>query len=342
MGYIITEESVDLNKAVISLWFRIPQASYDIAFGRTPDPVILPVPSPEFHGAIPIISFGPQYSVVNGPTSSSWIGVCYNNASSPVWGGGTFGLAFNLQFDTTGSRPPEYGTGVPENIMMGVTYNALTTFVFPKPIPVSADKWHHLLISWDINGMSTRPFPGTGGDYSSVIGGGSTVYVALDNKNLVGQPDPPSENIFWPCGGYFGGNGFITVSAFLVAQESIDHIPQPSFGWGGGPLPSSPFGLPTAGKINFNEAVELAEFQLFAGTSMDTADTSVRHMFITSSGKPVPPGGTGTQRLSRDPDILLHGVGNWKQGRNTGALDALQFQHFGTINKFKPEPEIGK
>jgi hypothetical protein len=104
----------------------------------------------------------------------------------------------------------------------------------------------------------------------------------------------------------------------------------------------------------------MAELQIWIGQSIDTGDRAMRRLFIgyprdvdgnpdTSKPlQPVPPS-IAAKTLGK-PDILLHGTGNWKRGRNTGTSgidengklkEEGQFERTGTVEKFKPDPKLG-
>jgi hypothetical protein len=106
--------------------------------------------------------------------------------------------------------------------------------------------------------------------------------------------------------------------------------------------------------------VEMAEFQLFTGVTIDTSSVRARRAFIDSNGKPVNPNKQASDAdpqsgsiefLGQLPDILLHGSGNWIKGKNTGGSqqDAHnpaithppdQFTPVGLIKKYTPNPSL--
>lgn len=126
----------------------------------------------------------------------------------------------------------------------------------------------------------------------------------------------------------------------------------PHYSCGGFMLPISghPIGIPASSDmLKHNTGVEMAELQIWCGQSLDTGDLGMRRLFIDKKGKPVSPA-RAAKRLGK-PDILLHGTANWKKGRNTGksGIDAKgkpiragQFEPVAKIEKFKPDPELGK
>lgn len=231
-------------------------------------------------------------------------------------------------------------------------------------IKVTPNTWHHLLLSFDFSGTITAH-----GVYKSGqpdVSSSCKLWVALDDHNYTGNA-LPAVWIGTVPGSSAAPNTIITVAAKAVTSQSMTGsfpVPNPSIIdnhkdggvctvstlYDGGGVPSyewsppsiaiNPLGIPaTHTSVAGVQACEMAELQMFFGVTMDTGDHALRRMFI-KGGKPVDPSGSAIRHLNRDPDILLHGVGNWKQGRNTGVLP-VQFQHFGTIKKFKPEPKLG-
>jgi hypothetical protein len=120
------------------------------------------------------------------------------------------------------------------------------------------------------------------------------------------------------------------------------------------PVAQHPIGIPvTSHHLDHNTGIEMAELQIWAGKTLDTNDVGNRRLFIarneTGAKVPVLPK-VAAQRLGR-PHVLLHGSSNWKQGRNTGStgrttegeiIPSGQFAHIGGIEKFKPDPKLGR
>jgi len=96
--------------------------------------------------------------------------------------------------------------------------------------------------------------------------------------------------------------------------------------------------------------VDMAEFQMWTGNTIDPNEESLRRLFVTSGGRPVPPK-TAEKTLGR-PLILLHKTGNWIKGKNTGTsgqsdlsdpstiIPAGQFDPVMTIKKYVPDPSL--
>jgi hypothetical protein len=203
---------------------------------------------------------------------------------------------------------------------------------------VPFDKWHHLLISWDLNGRKMwcafDDVNQTGKDLP-----------ALNDPETMGQNDQMSENEW--------ANQDEGQSVTLEVTT----------------LPINPVNLPGPGSVNYStvpdfstdsknpiQHVELAELQIFAGVTLDTSADSSRRAFIDADGKPVGPDGTKDDPrapaeilLGKKPDIILHGSSNWIAGLNTGAsgvdedgnqIPLGQFEPIGGIEAYTPDPSL--
>lgn len=254
---------------------------------------------------------------------------------------------------------------------------------------VTPDHWHHLLLSFDLTkDCSTKggslvtntdgsnqvisdntTTPGTTGQRTS-----STIrmWVAFDDHNLTAK----SLSVYWPEG-YHDLNAVLSVTGYFIANDNSytstgtmadqrgvtvsenNLAPDPFYYFNPQPIQLTPLGLPsTSTYVNAIKRVEMAELQVFTGVTLDTAITKNRRVFVSKDGTPVDPT-KGTEEddptppaeklLGKKPDILLHGSGNWKDGKNTGsigiALDgkikpAGQFKPTGGIEQYTPDPVL--
>lgn len=116
------------------------------------------------------------------------------------------------------------------------------------------------------------------------------------------------------------------------------------------PVNGHPIGIPaSAHHLAHNTGVEMAELQIWANQTLDTGDPNMRRLFIDKDGKP-----TSTETAEKvlgTPDIRLHGTNNWKKGKNTGTsgidpdgntISRGQFEPVAKIEKFLPDPQLGK
>jgi hypothetical protein len=141
--------------------------------------------------------------------------------------------------------------------------------------------------------------------------------------------DPPHPTVADPAG-------------FDLPSYQCDSFNIPVFGY--------PIGIPVATRhLTHNTGVEMGELQIWANKTLDTSNINARRLFIDDVGKPVPPG-VAARTLGR-PDVLLHGTSDWKEGVNSGqaGLDADnniirtgQFKPIAKIERFLPDPELGK
>lgn len=287
-------------------------------------------------------------------------------------------------------------------------------------IPLSADMWHHVLISFDISGgcsatgrqgtieqeyypvmfegqSATIPFDVVQGgppDGAGVISTNCKLWIAVDDVNYTGMDltgnDYPSLFGFgpnsWPTNlavrmhdAIAPGNGGGIVAGELVpgptgANLAIGNVtysgasalPSYSYAPQGVPINGKPLGIPaSAAFVNNIFKVEMAEFQMFTGVSMDTGVEANRRAFIArgadGSLTPVnpfairPPAdptegldphtliapGKPHKLLGKPADIVLTSASrNWIGGINTGTSKD-EFKATGTIKAFLPNPKVG-
>lgn len=321
MGYLNLQQSPpDFSELIISIWFRVPE---DLLNDALNDWVTnINAPSRYLIGVVPIITWGVASTLTvyhfDGSTSEGRVGPSFIGVQmDDVWNEPH--LVIRFQSDNIGSVYSD-----PTQVQLVSTVGNAYTIGYqdgmilvsgdersnPKPIRIASDTWHHLLVSFSAAGETGQ------------------LWVALDNHNYNGD-------YFWPACRTTDGPNDITSNFKFAAPDLVS---------GGFTFIITPFGIPVPSTYaDRNAIVELAEFQLFSGVTLDTSIAANRHFFIEDS-KPVDPAGRamagGIKKFYKDPDILLHGVNNWKQGRNTGTHD-VQFTHHGHIVKFKPEPELG-
>jgi hypothetical protein len=218
-----------------------------------------------------------------------------------------------------------------------------------------SDKWHHLLLSFDVDGTSEI------GSAHPI--GSCQLWYAIDDVDYRGwenmQPyrdedDGLGDNIIVPRNvyNYSGGSG----------EDNLVHntyVAPPSGSVPSGQVPSknAEFALPAASRhVEAICRVEMAEFQMWTGVTLDTGINRNRHAFVDADGKPVDPTGTeddlapAVKLLGKQPEVMLHESDNWQDGYNTGTLGvrdqsvkipAGQFTPVAGIEKYKPEPELG-
>jgi hypothetical protein len=220
---------------------------------------------------------------------------------------------------------------------------------------VTADQWHHLLISIELQTIQAHglsdPSESYEGPIANYVDSAARLFVALDDVNYT-QYDLSS---LWVNGA--GDNDIITEDAERVAGSSPTtddqgaSLGRPEYSLADPAVISShsQIGLPgTTEAVDNIYPVEMAEFQMWVGITLDTGIEANRRAFIDADGKPVSPlppmidnpnydptkpesadnpklipdpdGSPAEKLLGKKPEILLHGSGNWISGKNTGPM----------------------
>lgn len=243
-------------------------------------------------------------------------------------------------------------------------------------IDIQPDTWHHLLLSFDISAKThgvSQQGSSTAGDFGDTfvstpasLSNPAKIWAALDDVNYTGPAlrAPFGDTV----GSFLSPNEFASNNTQLAAASQVggsfheagwaltgswvdaftSNLPI-EFTASGAPLPTDPFGIPTAHNFqNQMKHIELAEFQMWTGKTLDTSVRSNRRLFIApkknkDGGQPLKPvvPKKAKEELG-DPDILFHRSSNWKKGKNTGKASGSEFHPSGKIESFKPEPEVGK
>lgn len=231
-------------------------------------------------------------------------------------------------------------------------------------VPVIADRWHHVLLSFDLTDPCITK--GNMDGYQSKAGtvtSAPQLWIAFDGQNLTKK----RLSHFWPVTGK--PNDFLSVNAkriydsnfaqsysglrtyvgdgTLHYQTVIGEKPA-EFSYTFDPLRLLPMGLPSTSEYSSHiRHVEMAELQIFPGICIDTGIAAHREAFI-KGGKPVPPDKKATaespvsgsiEYLKREPEVLLHGTRKWQKGDNTGR--GADFKPTGNIKKYTPDPSLG-
>jgi len=414
VSYLLLPASIPgINKAVISFWFRVPQASIDAARAASSN-------------LIPLLTFGPRlrgrlYSPVPKIVSVwHWDDPFIDETQPPPHGGAVIGTPTWTYSDGSLDDPTNIGLrcsgGTSKNVarleitinmndradLSGLRYDIKqadfhydsTGFDFAYDVPgsgwrrdlrsgrlttivdtsyifneateffwidtdkiVAADHWHHLLLSFDIRKINTRGASFNSPAIPTEDGTSeySLLWYALDDVNYDGY-----ENL-QPYYASDGGPG-PHPNAILTrnAERTAGHQTQPANFWNAAvqsasysydpsPIATNPVGIPASNEfVERIHKVEMAELQIFTGTTLDTSVTANRRAFVDVDGKPVPPS-QAQEFIGKRPEVLLHRTSNWKLGRNTGALGqtpegeiiaAGQFTRQGVVNAYKPDPSL--
>lgn len=330
------------------------------------------------------------------------VGPCY--VGLVCYSDGTFDLEFNLQMDTYGdyeavdwvaTSATYHVDGIPRSYVLTLK-DASPTILYGPPEyfyvrtvlssdPLSGgldalkpDIWHHLLLSFDLTGPLS-----IGDPFAS---SSCQMWYAIDDQDYRG-PKNMGPNRDAPDAGGGGGDGLgpntiLTNNIYRYSGTFSDNfmgepVPLPPRGnYNPGKVPTSDqeFGIPgTHAYVNDVSRVELAEFQMFTGVTLDTSGEKNRRAFIDyerdangnpvkdKDGKftliPVAPAGEpapAEKLLNKKPEILLHGSNRWINGENTGTTGVDyskdppevkqqgQFQPTGGIKAYTPDPSLSK
>jgi hypothetical protein len=435
MSYLALRDGVPgFTKAVISLWFRVPQSSIDvvatgdrfanhlaliiplITFSQPSDTVDMEPTTINIGTAVNFDQSGcPYVESIGGYQSVGpffidpcFIGInCDPDRLSAGHGKPT--LVFNLQASGTAAilnysvavqnmavysllamPPPTVGDpDVPGNgwnslgfPFVGLASNLVDfsdylkavpeNFLVRSPVLITADQWHHLLLSFDLsNSCITNGPPLDSGRYATTAEGTTSwcrLWYAIDDVNCNGADN--LQPFYVDGGGDL--NAILTNNAWQVAHSVTDYIynlpsDPATCTYDPVPLPTSgvAIGLPaSANYVNNVHHIEMAELQMWTGVTLDTGVIANRRAFIDykrdAMGAPIPDKNgnltlvpvdpaKAAKLIGRIPDVELHKSGNWIKGNNTGStgegqdgkpISAGQFTPTGVIKKYKPDPSI--
>jgi hypothetical protein len=252
----------------------------------------------------------------------------------------------------------------------GYVYNPAVNY---PALSFAADTWHHVLVSVDLSkGFESHgdpqdppvPHP-TNYQYMDAI---PHLYCAVDDTNYTGS----SLSNFWPndpndLNAVASENHWLSAGAgpwkgWQGVGSGVDFVtiePPPSYNNQNPTVPASgnPIGIPAP--VEYQDKifrVEMAEFQMWTGQSLDTGDVNKRRLFIDfkrdKDGNPVVDPKTNmftmipvkpsiVAKALGTPTVMFHGVGNWQHGTDTGTLGKPgDFAPTGNIKRYKPDPSI--
>lgn len=207
-------------------------------------------------------------------------------------------------------------------------------------ISVSADVWHHVMISVDCKPILTHGDPGTGiGPTAKYVDSAAHLFVALDDANYTKS----NLSEWWPNGSS-DPNAVITQNAQLLAgsvnNQNDGSFPTYKLSGYNIPVTNTEIGIPgRSDTVNNIQIVEMAEFQMFTGVALDTSDVGNRRMFIDAHGAPVDPA-VPQQLLDMQPYHMFHIDVNWEKGIDTGAALA-NWDVVGVNHSYSPQPKLG-
>ena len=281
--------------------------------------------------------------------------------------------AYELIEDSSGWQPWPVGETIVQKATFGYTDLSDTAIsatgtIQSDLIAVTADQWHHVLISVDLKTIKTHGVSGAGWSegLAQYVDSAAKLYVALDDQNFTEYN--LSSN--WTEG---DPNEVLTEGGRDVAGATPDTDAEgnefgiPTYTLSDPKIPSggAALGLPATAEFVANiYRVEMAELQIFTDVTLDTGDVKNRRAFIDRDGVPVLPlpkvdeqgnitAPPAAQLMGKHPEIVLHGAANWSQGYNTGTMGLTvdeegnpivipngQFGPTGEIITWAPDPTL--
>jgi hypothetical protein len=337
MGFVQSVNIPDFAKVVISLWFRVPSASISAAASQFTTSNVAGDWSTGFDfnlpGIIPLLTFGnnPTFTSDLGSSkmSPSFIGICCGDQNpSTSYNFGSPTLCAKIGYATGGgtSGGPDY----PDYFNIGaMTEPHLYSYgdLDPQFIPVSADQWHHLLVSFDMTSGVASSVSGSTISFSTAC----KFYWALDDVNYDGRYLWPSATRAYA--GQGGPNDIVSDWSFFISDPGTSSY---SFGAGAIPVDGNAFGIPSdSSNTSYIYDVRMTDLQVFTDVVLDTSVESNRRAFITADGHPASPA-LASALLSKTPEILFQTSSDWISGNNRGT--AGPFDVTGTIIPVTPAP----
>lgn len=333
MGYIERAAGIpNFSSGVMELWFNVPQASIDVKSAEFTAWLETEGFDGDLIGVIPLETFGPNTETaffpgdsVTGNLSPCVVGVLCDNAPSPHlyarfqydYGapGYTATIDFNDFFQVGGS----VGTGVSGG--SGAQY-----------ISVTADVWHHVLISFDFSGGCATTFDETNAvNFVDIC----PFHWAFDNVNYTGNYlNPGTPSVY----GQAAAAGIVSEwSRALAAAEPPSVLPS-SYSFAAGDLTTSgnPFGVPASSdRAAHIQRVRKSRFRLFTGVTCDFSVEANRRAFITADNLQASIS-AAPALLGKQPEIHFETHDDFITGNNQGT--AGDFSPTGTISPYTPGP----
>jgi hypothetical protein len=372
VGYLqIPDGIANFDQAVISFWFRVPQESIDAASSQALSSHENDVNwyFPALARTIPLVTFGSVEAAISGygdgsgayPTSPSYIGVDCTGAVNPPANTLCAHLAMSNTMTFTMTPMASDGGGSSGEPQFLHTLQRKDAFFMAgngdKPyvggelsqLVVTPDTWHHILISFDLTSAATVIYSTAGGNVAPIkhpVGGPAFMW-AFDDVNRTDWSLYPS------CAQVYNvqppSSAFVPPPVIPYKQITTNNlISVPGGAWAfiatWSPVLikslDNAIGIPTSVEFVDNiYRVEMAEFQLFTGVTLDVSVEENRRAFVSGAGHPVIPTAAATL-LGQSQKILLHRSSDWIAGSNSGSI-AVDFDPTGTITPYDPEPALG-
>jgi hypothetical protein len=373
MSYLALDKDINMTKATISLWCRIPSASVKTATEKTPNGFW------DFrvmHGVLPIITWGRNidvqvtdtefYDMGTDPQGNHYSGERVAGNHAAVTSPSFLGIKV-----ADGASDPVNPPVLNVHIQTADHGSATNTRSFVTGFSVSEQEvtLYTTDASWltveapEYFGNSTAMDTQTNGGQPAVLvdkwnhvliswellshsteGGASRMWCAINDVNKSGAELPGLRESTSGLGRLVGPNEHLARNpwAYLGTEGSVSVAVSR--------IPGRPMSLPGPASVKWSEQqgqiadkepvelVELAELQIFSDVALDTGNVTNRRAFIDAEGKPVPPE-AAEKLVGKKPEVLLHGSSNWIKGVNTGS-DPAQFTPTGKIVGYSPDPSL--
>jgi hypothetical protein len=239
--------------------------------------------------------------------------------------------------------PPGYSTGPPVVSNSDITDQTVdaTGAIYSDKLSVTPDRWHHVLVSVDLSEVATH-----GGEVNGTIANidsSSKLYVAMDDKNYTGSN--LSSN--WTGG---GPNDVITDEARRIAgalppvDDAGNPIATPTYSVKMS-VPSGVLGIPAHATFVTNiYNVQMAEFLMWVGETLDTGVEKNRRLFIAPDKKGILKPVNPTPIYIPIAKTAVGDPATWEPGADSSAfvppLSALDPSAAGSGNKLLGTPVI--
>lgn len=266
---------------------------------------------------IPFVCFGPQVTGTNDNEESGIFPPSYIGMSTLldqptlevnlICGSGSGSRAF--------TSPDYYGNS-----------QLNSSFEGPGFPPLSADVWHHIMVSWQIN-------PQTNNGDNPDVAGTSKMYCFIDGQSKTGQDLPAMQG-----GSKSGAQGHMSHTINFSGLGPDDTSSSSGGPINGSPLvfpvsPSAKVGQTTPQAGNPFQKIEMADFYLYCGRMLTSAGEFIK------DGKPAKR--QAVFKALGEADICLSGSNKWIKGNGLGPKDSkVKFDVSGDIQKYKPDPSI--
>lgn len=339
MGFIeqAASDVADASKAVISLWFYLPQAAIDAAVAQY-EAITVTSGSLEdgnLPGIIPLLTFGVPSAITGAvpeTTSRCVIGVACGHKSGrdvseelPI---PPPRLYIHLQYDS-GSIDFPSSVNASEFFQIGgdpILFNGPldgTGEDYGSSIEVAADEWHHFIVSFDLSGGCETSILVDSPRLS--FDSPCQLWLAFDDVNYNGDYLWPSNPSRHPEYTGVGANDIYSAGCIGISADAETH----TFAAGNLPINGNPMGIPAStADASFVYNIKMCEIQVFTGVTLDTSIEDNRRAFITSGGRPAA-ASLAADLLGQEQDVYFRSYTDWQTGNNRGT--AGDFDPTGTI-----------